>query len=913
MKFRAATVLLRCAIALATVALVLPCEVRAQPQDVERSDDDLLLLSLVLEHEVLAETLPAYPVKDAVLLPLGEVCRQLGLAVEVSPAEGTADGFVISEGRRFHLDAHAHRAVVDGHLVPVPAEAIEQHDEDLFVDARQLQAWFPVDFELDLNGAAVTVRPREALPLQIRRAREKQIERTLANLHVSGPRYPSTPLPYSLIDVPFVDQTVTASLQPRRRGGFGAADLQYATLASGDLLWLESSLYVAGNLHGLNALRVRMGREDPEGELLGPLHATEAAVGEVLFPGADLIALPYSGPGLLVTNRPLEAASQFDRHSFRGELPRGWDVELFRNDALIAWQQSNEEGRFEFLDVPLLFGLNTFRLVFHGPQGQQREQTEIFHVDAGETPRGQWRYRIAANGRDLLTLAALAKSGGDLGGITEGRPLGRTLMEVDGGLTRHLSASAGVVTLHDRDRVRGFARAGLRGFFGLLSASADVAGDLDGGVAAQGTLRTQVGTVSLALDHTWLRHFESERFVPLFGPLRGRTSLRADGTVPFGRSLHLPMSLELRRDWLESGGAVNQLTNRIAAFPFSSAVSNELTWILPDPGSSAPHSLIGRTLFGKDLRSFSVRGEVAYALQPVLQLTGAALTAETRAVRGLVLSAGVAHAPGNTRFLAGIGRDEGAFAFGLNAQYGTRDGFAALATIAVGLSRDASTGRWHAQAHSAARTGAASARVFLDENGNGVFDPNEQPLRNVGLRMNGALQGALTSDAGQTFLTRLPVHRYAELSLSPQTLEDPFWMPVREGVRFVPRPGKVARLDYPVQVAGEVTGTIWIREGDSLRPASGVQVQVLRGAEAIRTTYSAYDGFYDLAGLAPGAYTLRISPPRPLRPRVAPPAEALVEIAPDGTAIDGQDFTLEVKQETAGAMTTGPTRPRTAP
>jgi hypothetical protein len=70
-----------------------------------------------------------------------------------------------------------------------------------------------------------------------------------------------------------------------------------------------------------------------------------------------------------VSSFPLQLQSQFDRQSFRGELPPGWEVELYRGAELLAYAQSRADGLYEFLDVPLLFGLNVFRLELYGPQG----------------------------------------------------------------------------------------------------------------------------------------------------------------------------------------------------------------------------------------------------------------------------------------------------------------------------------------------------------------------------------------------------------------------------------------------------------------------------------------------------------------------------------------------------------------
>ena len=98
-------------------------------------------------------------------------------------------------------------------------------------------------------------------------------------------------------------------------------------------------------------LRLRGYRTDPAGGLLGPLKATNFAVGDVSTVSTPLVVQNTAGRGGFVTNRPVGRPDSFDRTNFRGELPDGWDAELYRNDQLIGYVQSRGDGRYEFLDV----------------------------------------------------------------------------------------------------------------------------------------------------------------------------------------------------------------------------------------------------------------------------------------------------------------------------------------------------------------------------------------------------------------------------------------------------------------------------------------------------------------------------------------------------------------------------------
>jgi hypothetical protein len=83
--------------------------------------------------------------------------------------------------------------------------------------------------------------------------------------------------------------------------------------------------------------RLRAYRSDPDGGLLGPLNATHFEVGDVTGHSSKLLGAGINGRGAVVTNEPLFTPASFDRTRFEGELPTGWEAELYRNGQLLAF------------------------------------------------------------------------------------------------------------------------------------------------------------------------------------------------------------------------------------------------------------------------------------------------------------------------------------------------------------------------------------------------------------------------------------------------------------------------------------------------------------------------------------------------------------------------------------------------
>jgi hypothetical protein len=96
-----------------------------------------------------------------------------------------------------------------------------------------------------------------------------------------------------------------------------------------------------------------------------------------------------AGRGISFTTAPLEQASVFDTIDLRGELPIGYDVELYINDVLRSGQRAPVQGRYEFLDVPLVRGINLIRIVSYGPRGERSEQVRVVNVGGGQLKKNQ--------------------------------------------------------------------------------------------------------------------------------------------------------------------------------------------------------------------------------------------------------------------------------------------------------------------------------------------------------------------------------------------------------------------------------------------------------------------------------------------------------------------------------------------
>jgi hypothetical protein len=831
---------------------------------------NLLVFEVRLGQEVLSDALSAFQYGDDVYLPLGELSKLLTIAVSTQPVEGRASGYFLSEERSFSLNVLDGRASIAGREETLERSQFKLQPDDIYVASSVLARWLPVDLNVDMSGLVLQVRPREQLPLQASLARRGRGQQAGARRGTPvDPGFPRQPNPYSLASAPFIDQTVSVAA---RRGQ--PIDASYTAYLTGDMFGMQGALYASRSRSKPEPdVRLTLGRHDPDAGLLGPLHARSALFGSVAVPGVSGISLGGpSGNGIAIGNRLLRQPDSFDRHTLEGDLPPGWDVELYANDALVGFQQSRADGKYRFEDQPLMYGPNEFRLVFHGPLGQVRVERQTFLLDQSQVAPGQLYYH-AAGYRD-----------------PDGHV--RAAAQFDLGLAGGLSANGGITRLPLSGVERDYANLGLRHYGKSIIVDVSAVKADDGGLLARAQLKTRIAGLSVSAGHTALRDFRSEVFPTSGDPIRARDELRVEGALAPGAGIVLPLSLQVNRDRLASHASNTEALGRISAYRYGTAVTNAFRWQSLYGHEFAEGSLqVSRRMAG-----FGVSGRLQYGIRPVRELSLAALALDKNLGRGYLLNLGLLHSFGNQQydFSAALNKSLGSFGMGINAYYSTSGNYGGGIQLFLAMGREPRGGTWHSDALPLANNGAASARVFLDKNLNGVMDAGDELLKGAAFTVNGGGQPVRSDAAGIAYLNRLAPYQPVDIGLDVSTLEDPQWTPRQKGVRVVPRPGKVSQIEFAVIVTGEIDGTTYLMDGGARRALSDVELELVdRDGQVAATGRSSSDGYFVVPNIAPGEYQLRPAAAQLQRLGLVARDTQRVTIGPEGTILNGRDLHLE--------------------
>lgn len=844
------------------------------------SELNLLLLEVRLDGSLLADTLTAYEIGNELLLPLGEMARLLTLGITVNPATRSAAGFVVQEDRPFRLALNTATVTLPSGPEQADLSQLRWLDNDIYVSARLLQRWWPIDFELSLSTLSLQVMPRETLPIQAKLARERDAARLgLRRSGYQDPGFPRAKPDYRLLAVPFIDQTLGLQVS-HGSNGQTHTDMTYSAFITGDLLGMEASMFVSARQTqaGQNAhpdARLTLSRHDPDANLLGHLRARTLSLGNVGLPALkNVVRSAGSGNGLLLSNRPLNQPSSYGLHTLRGDLPPGWDVTLYFNGALIAFQQSRPDGRYQFEDQSLVFGSNDFRLVFNGPLGQKRVERELFLLDDTLTKPGNFYYTTGAQQ-------------GDDGSR-------RQTFQADVGLVDSVAATAGLVSidLGSGAEALHYSNVGLRASALGMLMSADYVSATDGGSLTAVGVRTGLGRFSIDLTHTQLSHFSSDFFVNSTDALKQRTRARLSGSVPLREGFALPVGLDISREVTASGRSSLNAQGRLSVNLQNTSVTNSLN--LQSFGDRRFTS--GALQVHRRVAGIGVSGQLAYTLEPDSRLSSVAVTADKNLSDASRINLGLVQSltPNVTTLAAGYNRNFGSFGMGVSARYNSNGDVGIGIQVFMAAGHAPRSGSWVRNWRPMAATGAVSARAFVDANMNDIFDPGEEPVENAGFLLNGGSRHPVRTNAdGIAYMSRMTPRQYTDVSLDTGTLEDPQWQTAIPGVRVLPRPGKVVMLDFPVVMTSEIDGTVYLEEDGQSRGIGNALLELVneRG-EVLATQRSAADGYYIVPAVKPGRYTLRLAAEQLRSLGLVAKQSHPINMQADGEYVNGIDFTL---------------------
>jgi hypothetical protein len=822
------------------------------------NEDDRWLFDLRSGQYRLGDGVRGYQTPQGLCVDLGDMVLAMDLAVRVDKKLRRATGWVFDERRTLLIDREAGEVRVGSASYTLGATMIRDAPAGWCVDLDSLNKWLGVPIAADLSNAVLRIDAKEKLPFQLaaeRRARAAGI-RPQASFDLAS--LPQATRPYQMWATPSVDVVASAGFVSDKRGGSAYVQGRYEIFAAGELLAQSFDARLSSDDDGVpDSLRLRLYRTDPSGQLLGPLRATHYAAGDVSLLSTGLVAGSVPGRGAVITNRPVERPDSFDKTSFRGDLPAGWDAELYRNGQLLAFTAPNPDGRYEFLDVPLQYGSNRFEIVMYGPQGQVRREIKQLQVGIDSIPPQQTWY-WAGFAQENTDLIEFGRRGGAF------RRGWRGTMGIERGLDTRTSAAAYFHSLMIENIRRNYGEVAVRRAIGptlleVAGAYADAPKKGGGGAAAlRASWLAAFGDTNVRADamRGW-GGFVSDRFV---GGVTGLYAVSVDQPVKLGRAI-LPLHFDLAKIDRASGVSNLQATGRASASFRALTFTCQLDWtrtkapVGPDPPDNLTATLLANARIGR----VRLRGEARFALSGESADTRMAVIGEWAGAGDAEWRAELGYDKGLDRGRAGLGYTRRFNKLQLSGfgEVATDGSVAASLSLAFSFGPRPSSGGWRVSSEKLASRGQVMADVFMDENGDGVRQPGEAAIAAVPLTAGNAFVETSTGTDGRAMIDGLEPFRPVMIGIDAGSLPDPYVQPALPGVVVTPRPGVAVRVALPMTQAGEIEG-VAIRDGGN--PIEGLGLELVDAEGRVRaTTLTEFDGYFLFESVAYGRYTVRVA------------------------------------------------------
>lgn len=811
--------------------------------------DDQFLLDVRLHQYRLGDGVRAYQTPEGTCIIFGDFLTTLDVPMKIDLAARKASGWAFQESNRITIDEGAARVEYGKKSEVLARNTIHETPEGWCVDSAALTRWFGIGVKPVMSGSVLLLQTDQKLPVELAMEREQRAK----NLHpakVDLSSLPQVRLPYLMWRTPALDFVVSGGVTYLAGSGT-RVDREASVYAAGEIAHLSYDAQLTTSQTGSpSELRLRAYRSDPNANLLGPLHATNFGVGDVTAFEDQLTGTPLAGRGAVVTNRPLTSPTAFGRKTFEGDLPSGWEAELYRNGQLIAFAKSDSSQRYTFSDVQLLYGDNEIKIVLYGPQGQVRTEVQTVNVGEENVPPGKTWYWVGFNepGRDLINFQQQPATSTAL-------PLQQGTVDVEHGLDDRTTVGVLARTLLFADQRVTYVEGTVRRSIGPALMEVSASRDSGGGTAAEAHVLGKFGSINIDAQALVATDFHLDGQEPAV--TRRDLELEMDTPIHIGRTVlpaHADLHLTKFGDGSSQLDAAAALSANIDRFNLSADVDYRRTYLAHGP--APPPQILADLIGSGSIGNVRLRGSTEFETSPSTRLRIAELDAywssspnvdwegtlayDASEHRGRALVSHINRFKTMALAITGEAATDGSFAIGFNLDFSLdpRHG--------LDLSREPLAG-----------AGVVHAHVFQDLNGNGVWDPGEPNEKGALVTTGTMLSPKGTDSHGNVTIGGLTSFVPVAVGVDTTSLADPMLTPKEALQVAVPRPGVAASIEIPLEGAGDIEGAIVKSGGVGFE---GLQLELVNSkGKVIDSTVTDFDGFFLFDRVSYGSYTVRVA------------------------------------------------------
>lgn len=732
---------------------------------------------------------------------------------------------------------------INGETVQLAPDMYAIEGDDIYVDANALSTWFGIAMNFDFELLRVDLVPSRPLPIQEKLARKnRHLSKGLAN---PQPVLPFRETTYQAISPQTSDVQISANYRNDELTGI------YSVLGARDVAFYSTRFFFSGNdLDLLSDSRLTFDKASTSADLLGPLKATNYQFGDVTGARIGGGATSTQSRGFAFDNDPIGSFTDLEVTSLSGPIEPGWDVELYRNGILLDRLLDKQDGRYEFNDVPLLFGSNEFELVFYGPEGQVRTEKEQFTLDSNALSNDETRYSVSLVQLDESLLGVSSFNQNDQ--LDRGFEFSGNYRR---GISDNLSVRAGhALQFGGRDDLNRYSVGANATVFDNVLLGTDYLVDDDGGDNFLLTARAPWKSQSLNLVLRSARSSDE-------GVRSNSANVTVSGPVISTRGVRLGHQTQTFLQDNGDGGQLFSLGNSLALNVNRYSFNNFLNWTRNDIGLTEQSNINGALSVQRSFGPVFARLQASYDLYGGFELTDLSSQLSWSFTEDLRSRVNLTYDPesDNSRINWQLNLRQEKYDLASNLIYNQATGWQVGLTTRFSLGYTDDSGLF-ATPLGLASGGTMMVRVFQDENVNGKYDEGELLLPQVKVRAVQLYRTEETDVNGIAVLTGLSSNRPTDIELDRATLPDAYMLPAFPGISILPRNGFIDTLDFPIVYGSEIEGVLYLSDEEGVEtslPYAPMQVFNNEG-EIVASAESEFDGYYLFTDLPPGNYEVTL-------------------------------------------------------
>ena len=838
--------------------------------------DNFIVIEVASGSVQISPALEALYQENRLFLPVSYFSDNLDVPITYDAARHELTGWLESESNTVGVDFAKHTGSVGKKMFDFSPQDFIYYDGELFLDTQLIDAILTTHSTFDFAAQRLQVETAGNLPFEkelSRRQKQKRFDvlqgkKEAARLeNINKEVFVQN----DWLQPPFLDLSARYNIS-KNKGARSEGNFSYSANAT----FLTGGFDSEFNAYSSSSdeaplLTFKTAREDDTGHILGLFKHLE--MGDTYaYTNAENSASPAGWGIKMSTESSLEAEGK--TYTFRDALPLGWEVELYRNGELLGYQNNPQNGYFEFADIPLLLGKNNFKLVFYGPQGQTKEKAQTIFFNGNVLDKGKGRLRLNYVNKNRYLIQTRDKARDSSLGHSAFIQAGYGLSD---NLTLNVSAIADSLELfmdyppgamYRKDKTYAAADVSLFAY-GIFSSVGTVFDFQENAATLDYYGQTSLWDWDIVLENTYYGRAITARNLFNDGYIKNETNFRLNKNLSLGK-ISLPFSYTFRHFSVvdESRTQTEQTVSISQTLPyriyvnaqyqngryFSGARSERVSvsanrvqgpWTVR---ANSSYDFVYDRIPGTEV---SVYRSVTPRLKAGVRYAYQARNLTTHSYESLYA--------GNVSWLTRYGY--------ISFEAGTSNRHNSYAFIGYNMSLlpDVRNRRLYTSGSKLQGTGALAAFAYMDKNGNGFFDEDEEVLPDaqfsVKPKMN-VYDSYKEAENGSKLLTHLSAYREFEVNTDISQVEDTLSLLNTAGTRNVKlRPAQVAYLSFPMVGTGDIEGTIYRQTPTGQRTAArGLVVNLYKAGVLVGKKVSEFDGYYSFSQIALGEYTLEIDP-----------------------------------------------------